>query len=509
VTLLKVLGADGELEEVERITISFQDSHGTTLPTLPILGRALIDKIETSYAATGNVEVLGVTIQISLPSALSSVLMFLVWDLRETASQCDLIHATEMERAEAKAKLTEAAENGYSVLDYIKTELVEYLKISGLQKFLLLDKLIDFVILQALSFGRLEHTSARLHLIVVGPPGVGKKILGLVARVLNPIIEELSGAKVSLAGLVGTPARSGSRVSANPGALVRASNGVAWMQDAHGLRREFEKIALVLQEVIEDGRLRDSVVGGKPVNIATSLLIDLNRVSQVGSMGKQAEAPILLCRPVISRVDLVAEIPGDTQRSMEIAESMLGDARSHETGPLDEQPRARALRVLVATLRDRHPSIELDGVASTMAQAFRSLWDERKAQFADAEDAADIPVRLAVTFKRLVSAYARASDRSRANETDVDNALEFLKMKLDFLAASSQTRVPRDTAQSSRRKWVRAHATTPTRPEDLAIAYTNETGVSVSPKTIHRDLAELQATRTSAGQFVVAPTDAE
>jgi len=509
VTLLKVLTADGQIEEVERISISFQDSRGATLSTLPIIGCSLIDKIDTSCAATGNVEVLGITVHVSSPSSLNRVLKFLVLDVREAASQCDLINATESERAEAEAKLAEAAENGFSIQDYIKAELVDHLHISGLQQHLQLDRAIDFAILQSLSHGRIGHSSGRLNLLLIGSPATGKKLVGTAARVLNPVTVELSPAKVSLAGLIGTPARAGSRISATRGALVTGSNGVAWMQDAHGLGREFEKIAVVLQELMEDGRIRDSVVGGQPINVATALLIDLNRASQVGSMGKTVEVPILLCRPFISRIDLVLEFSSDTQRSMEIAESMLGDAGSQEAGPLDEQPWVRRLRVLVATLRDRHPNIELDRVAPAMAQAFRSLWEARKAKFADSEKAADIPLRLAMTFKRVVSAYARGSDRSRANESDVDNAVEFLKMKLDYVAASSPSRVPRDNAQSSRQAWVRAHATTPASPEELAVAYTHETGVSVSSKTIRRDLIELRATRTSAGQFVVLPTDAE
>ena len=241
----------------------------------------------------------------------------------------------------------------------------------------------------------------------------------------------------------------------------------------------------------------------------TSLVIDLNRTAQVGLAGIAKEAAIIRIRPLLSRVDLLAEIPADVGRSWDVGEQMYGQLGKQRFLPAAWM---RPLQVVIATLRDRHPTIDLDSVRDLMLQTAQTIRENNKLQIEHMPEAGDIPVRLAITFARLVSAYARGSDRSIATADDVAKAAEFLRVKLDFLKLCGPDVVdtasvpPPHSKQQSRQDWVAQNAQTPIKPKELKEHYEAETGESVSEKTIKRDLENLSAKKVATGTFVV-PTD--
>ena len=65
-------------------------------------------------------------------------------------------------------------------------------------------------IMQSFSHGKSEKASMKLHSLVIGPPGVGKKLLTMTAKILNPVSEEISSTdgKITLAGLVGSAGKA-------------------------------------------------------------------------------------------------------------------------------------------------------------------------------------------------------------------------------------------------------------------------------------------------------------
>ena len=256
---------DGSTEDVEAIKVKIEDRQGEYVSTLHITGRHLVDSVSDISRAGACAEFLGVAVPMVNPDKISMGFYLHVVDVRSSKSHLDLLGATDEERAKAEQDLADLAltGTGINIVASILDDLIEGLDIVALEEFPFLEQLLTFTILQALSCGSISHSPARLHLMLVGPPGQGKKLIGLAARALNPVCAELSGAKISLAGLIGASHPTKNGWKSTPGALARAANGVAVLQDAHAWRlSEVTKVAPVLQELIEDGVVRDTVAGG-------------------------------------------------------------------------------------------------------------------------------------------------------------------------------------------------------------------------------------------------------
>lgn len=516
------VGEDGDADsdvipiKEEATCVRLRDMSGSEIWSLEVLGADLIDKLQRIRRTGLPAEFLGMVI--TLPAMLDKkrldasfgrdredfVLHLL--DARPSRSVLNMLGATSDERQGIEACRAELLTLNTSPLEDLRAEIIHGLAISGTDDFRLLRDLIEFTVLQALSTGRINQASGRLHALVVGPPGQGKKLIGVSAKVLNPVCAELSSVKVTPAGLVGSSTYTNGGWVSKPGLLPNAAYGVAWMQDAHGIGdTDVRRIAPILQEVIEDGVVRNAVAGGVLRDAPVALLIDANRTSHlmVGS-GARAEAPILRVRPLLSRIDVIAEIPDDVDRTWTVAGKMYRAFSVLEEGSNIEPQWIRGCRLLVATLRDRHPIIELDGVRSMMESVHDELRRNNQETFTLLPEAGDIPTRLAISFARLVTASARAHDRSVATEDDVDLAVRFLNLKLAYLrlrVAKSVSACP--DVQMGRQAWVAQHAGMVVTATALAEKYTVETGMAVSDRTIRRDLAAIGAQRVSKDEWLV------
>lgn len=399
-------------------------------------------------------------------------------------------------------------------MDHILDEVVRGLRVVALDQFPLLKTLLRFTVLQALSCGRLDHASGRLHAMVAGPPASGKKLIGLAGRALNPRWEEASAAKISAAGLVGASHHAAGGWQSQPGLIARADQGVVILQDAHAISQaELRRLGPVLQEVIEDGVVRDSVAGGVRRETAAALLIDLNRFAQLaaGPNGSAAEAALLLLRPLLSRLDLIVDIPADVERAWRVAGAMY---RTIGAGSqtFENQPWVRHLRLLVGALRDRHPEIDLDPVRGGMEAAHEEIARQNAHLFSTVPELGDIPVRLAITMARLVSASARSDDRSVASVEDLEEALTFVRLKLEFLrvavpdlarTADAAKRPEGDDAARERHAGQTVHVS------DFAKTYAEATGDTISERTARRHLRRIGAVRRGPGLYLLPPAEDE
>lgn len=513
--LVPVQMDDGTSEEVETTQATIQDRRRDSILTMDILGLGNVEMIQQAAKGGGPVELLGVPL--ALPTSFNSKtgqplqvrrsFFFQVVDVRSSYSHLDLIGATDQEREVAHLTLQEWRRDRMAPLEVIRDMTIDGLGILGTRDFSLLTELVEFTVLQALSCGSITHAPARLHMLLVGPPGHGKKLIGVAAKVLNPTFAELSAAKVSPPGLIGASSASAGCWRSQPGALARAAHGVAVLQDAHAWKaRELEKIGPILQEVIEDGVVRDTVAGGSTRNAPVALLIDLNRTSQVGLQGNQPEAAILRLRPLLSRVDVIAEINKDVDRAWRVAGEMYKGLRSSKDHAGGGESWKREVQVIVAALRDEHPEVDLAPVQGLMKKSHDEIWNANKDLLEYMPEAGDIPIRQAISFGRLVIAYARGADRSVATPEDVERAKKYINMKLAFLRMhGASMRAPEQPAGpgQERKQWVRQHAQKPISPEDLAVQYTQDTGNAVDEKTIRRDLKELGAKKQARGKWYV------
>lgn len=508
-TVISVPTDDDRTEDVEVTEIVVEDLDGETICSLGVVGQPLIEKLRQLQRQALLVEFLGCTVLVPVVRgrmcANRQRAFFLqVLDAREAGGTLDLLGATDVEREKVEALRQNLVEQGETPLAFLRRVVTERLRIVAADKTLLGD-LVEYVVLQAVSCGWIDHAPGKLHLLLVGPPGRGKKLVGLAAKCLNPVTVELSPIKATPAGLVGSSVRTAEGWRSIAGALPRAAHGVAVLQDAHAWPPYVvRKNAPVLQEVIEDGVVRDSVAGGRQRSAPTSLVIDLNRASQSERGYAGREAPLLSVRPLLSRIDVIVEIPPNAKQPWEVA-AELADSVGSRSMTLDQQPWVRTARLLVALLRDAHVQVDLTGVRPALRRAVQEIARRNAEVLERLEEAGDVPVRLVISAARLITASARACDRSVANEEDLARAVSFINRKLSFLRMHG---VPLSSCpdREDRQAWVAeqaAHA--PVRPDELARAYTEQTGEHVDERTIRRDLRALGAHRVGKGKYLLPP----
>jgi hypothetical protein len=254
-------------------------------------------------------------------------------------------------------------------------------------------------------------------------------------------------------------------------------------------------LAPILQEVMEDGVVRDAVAGGVERPASAALLLDMNRNAHVGAAGESA---LLAVRPVLSRADLLAEIPPDAEQAWSVARSMIDRIGSRPMS-LEADPRVRALRVLVATLRDRHPQIDLDPARDHLGAVFDAIRAANADVIANEPEAGDLPARLVISLARYTTAAARGAGRSAADASDVDAALPFVQLKLKFLKMHRPVVVKRTTPGD----FAAQRAGEPVRAEDLAAEYAEETGEACSERTMRRHLRKAGASRVGPNLYLL------
>ncbi len=514
---LVTVPTDEDFERVDSTCAKVTDFEGETLSTISITQRTLIDELRRHHRSGRGVEVLGIIVTLPvkydpkradhLTSPMQRAFHLHVVDVRACESSLDIVMATDDERQAALALLADLREQGISPLRYIHDEVVSHLQIVGLEDFHLLDDLIVFVIMQVVSMGRFGNASGRLHLLIVGPPGQGKKILTEVARVLAVRFEMISSGSLSVPGLVGACSRSQDGWHAERGVLVRAAHGIASLQDAHGLNvSELRRIGPVLQQVMEDGRATTSKAGGETWDTPVSLVIDLNRTAHLGVGTGGREAPLATLRPVLSRLDLIVEIPADIERASRIASRMMQTIA--QQGPAANFGWQRWLRVLVAALRDAYPVIDLDPVRDVMVRRLDDVLAVNASGMKRRQDGTDLPLRATVSMARMVAASARAEGRGWGEGSDVERAVHYLNYKLRYLDHVPVSTNYQTTKSEPREEWFRSrYAGKTVRPEEAAAEYEADLGEAMGERTARRYLKRIGGRKDGTEWTVPAGVD--
>ncbi len=205
----------------------------------------------------------------------------------------------------------------------------------------------------------------------------------------------------------------------------------------------------------------------------------------------------------------MVDIPADVQRAWKVGAAIYRTIGAGSDA-FDAQPWVRRLRLLVGLLRDRHPEVDLDQVRASMEAAHNEIARQNENLFSTLPELGDIPVRLAITMARLVSASARAHDRSVATLEDLEEALAFIRLKLEFLrvavpdlvgAAGAAARADGDDAAKQRHAGQTIHFT------DFVKTYAESTGDVISERTARRHLRRLGAVRRGRGLYLLPPGD--
>jgi hypothetical protein len=378
-----------------------------------------------------------------------------LWKVFPSYTAEDLIGVDEEDDpATLRRSYEKAGNRPYGVFNYIRRELIDRSGIKGVNEFPELGKCIDVMIYQAFSDGMNDapRYSNKIHTLVIGPPGIGKKFLVDIARALNPVFNQATsvGGKISVAGLVGTAV--GTRSTGNtrisqPGYLPLSSGGVLALSDFHQLKGNRETVLAALSEAMEDGIATDSTIARTRHQAETSLHLDLNRTVDVNpSRTVDTYSDVNIPYNIISRFDFIIDLPGDLERRLKPIEeafserTVLSSSRGREQGPRWQ----RELQRLVADMRSQWRKVgiprEVNEYALERVKREFGLVEGHITTLDQRVLESNIP-RTARSVHKFIKAIACANHSLTATREDVDRAFDFIREKITFLSTYREDNV--------------------------------------------------------------------
>lgn len=500
-------GDEGEEHSVDVTCARIGDLSGhDSIWSLDVFGASLIDDLERAFrtGAPHEFVVMPIALPVGLdkkrPDAWAGRRDYFVYllEMGKPTTHLDLWEPTDCELDGVQALADRLPREGVSPFEFVRREIIDLVGIVGLDENPGMSDALDAVILQAFSCGRFpEGNSARVQIVLLGPPSAGKGRVVRAADLLQPTVL-VTPANLSPAGLAGVAGRNGGILTSTVGALPAASNGACVVQDAQAIKRgALEKLSPLLNEAAQDGYVRKSVAGGFEREALVGFVIDLNlgRHMNIGG-GASTEAAIVTLRSLMSRMDVVIDLGDDYERAWRIGRKL------YEPPTVEAfADRARVLRLLIACMRDRIQKVVLSGVRRAMEDAHDQLFEKNRHRLERLPEAGDIPLRMALSFRRLVTANARAHGRHAAVDEDVDVALHMIEHSLAFRGLHSTD--PADSV-SVRETWLRNQNGAGS-AEDWTERFNSETSAAIDPRTMRRSFRKLHVTENPRGRYHLPP----
>ncbi len=417
----------------------------------------------------------------------------------------DLIQAKPAEIKEAEKLALSIVKSEGTIVGYIKRLLIKEIGIHGIERTPELEICIDFMILQSLSDGVSSKNSFKLHSLVIGPPAVGKKLLTIIAKILNPVCEEVSSnsGKITSAGLVGNVTQTDGVITSNPGYIPRASSGVLCIQDFHSITKKRQEVLATFSEVMEDGKVTDSTMARQSHFAATSIHVDTNKYSQVDPKRKKRtpRSDIDIPDNILSRFDFIMEIPADLEGQITIATKMAGgDEGKKMLFTLENTNRKpkwkRELKLLVAYART-YGMIDIEPKYTSYIQAKLKELVESTDR---AEYLTNMIIRLSVSIDRFVKAITMSHLKLAPTYEIIDYAFELIEPKISYLARISGEAASQHNLDKKGFIYESFAGQTFT-VKDVQEAFVNH-GIRISPATIYRYLNEI-AVNSEQGFYTI------
>ncbi|KAA3609705.1 MAG: hypothetical protein DWQ03_17145 [Calditrichaeota bacterium] len=479
------------------VELSIRDRSNNQIVVIPVYDESLRERLKDSFNHHIHCTFHGTVLSIITKEA-SGYLFYLHNYIVEVTPE-DLIEVQydlKTNRADIFLKEIATQQDKFS---YFKNKLVDGLKIKGLDKAKELSHSIDFMIYQAFSSGMYNNNSMKLHSLIIGPPAVGKKLLTLSAKVLNPVSEEIGvvDSKITMAGLIGNASLGKNNIwKSNPGYFTMASEGVLCIQDFHEVKKNRKEIFGALSKLMEDGEVIDSSSARTTFIANTSILLDMNRKSQVyKGEGSTESADINIPINILSRFDFIIDIPQDKQRQLVVAQDIFT-----KTEDLVDDWK-REVKHFVAYIRTYFKKIKFsEEVEVQLKKKLRQIESQVRTIPEIENDFQDFYTRLAVSAQKYVKAVASINLRTHARISDVDEAFRFIQTKVDFLKNHLINIKPRKV-NSAEDRWqlLEEEFTGKEFKRKEVIAFYEEKKILVNSKTVDRDL--LKASKVRQGVY--------
>lgn len=488
-----------QLEEkrVSVLEMMIQDREGSEIECLRVLNSKKGEKAVGIMQSQEFVIFRGTIISVIDTEFFTSQYYFLLYDIIERVTAEDLIYVDKSFPIDVNQIFLNELQ-GQGIFNYIKNTVVRELGIKGLESAKELDRAIDFIIYQAFSNGKYQNASMKLHSLIIGSPGSGKKLLTNIAMILNPVSREISAVdgKITPAGMIGNVKARNNRTISKPGYFGLASDGVICIQDFHEIKKNRKAVLESFAKVMEDGEVIDST-SAKTTHIArTAIHLDTNRYSQVYSEGNALKlSDIDIPTNVITRFDYIVDIPADIERQWKVVMDMSSGARTLSSFKSKESVKQwqRILKRIIAYIVSYSPNIEISqDVSDYKVAQLQLLKEEYESKIANINEWQGLFTRLAISIDKYLKAITTTKfPINVCKKSDVDIAIGFIRPKLDFVASLISDIPVNETAEVKRQNLILQVFKGRKFNKNEVTRVLNDKGISVTDKTVSRDLKDL------------------
>ena len=498
----------GDHDEERVVTeVRVVDSRRSAITSLPVSDADHVARLDELRVEGRRFEVLGAVTDVQVDPVGRREFRLLVLDVRPITTSLQMLRASPHEETEARDLLARLRQEGLSPFEYIRHQVCRHLGIIELPKEARFSRAVDTAIIATFSCGVVNGTPGNLHHLVVGPSGVGKKLLAQIARTLQPTYAEIGVTKVTDAGLCGAARRKDGVWTHTPGLLPRSHGGAFVAEDVHELAPHVRRSLVgMLLKLMEDGRLLDSTVAASEYDVHTSVHFDQNLRADVWDGEgdpRYTFQSLQLPKHFIGRTDFITALPRDNQRQRRLACEIAGaPERSHSP----DAAWARELQVLVALSRDEFSDPSLKSVTSLMNLAMEALCTANAPkQGAPLVHFDDFLTRLAVSLRKTAKAVCRSRCLVAATQDEVEEAKRLLRAKVEFLARLEPGVVSPSSwsTKAARQQGIQNEFGGQEVSVDDLKERAAEKGAHVDPKTIRRDLKDLGGKRVARGLFLL------
>ena len=266
-----------------------------------------------------------------------------------------------------------------------------------------------------------------IHILLVGDPGVAKSELLKAASKIVPKKIYVSGKNSSDVGLVGSIIKEENGYVAKIGALVRANNGIAFINEFDKMPREQME---VLNEIMEDKHTTISKAGYHfPVYFDVDTCMAANPKGSVFNPLDPLPQQVDIPATVLSRFDLIFYIKDkrDSFVDSKISDVVLSKWSSEADSVLKPEFDNEFVKKYIAFARQNVSPVLKDVVAKEKIKEFYLGVRGRIS-----EGGLSFGVRLQEALIRLSFAFARADLSSEVLPVHVDRALDLMSEYLKF-----------------------------------------------------------------------------
>jgi len=493
------LGRREDFATQASFTFGEPDAERHLIETLPTTDPALIREFQQSgtnviYSVTG----------ILLANPFSEQFEILLFELKALCSPLDLVEPTRPELKAARELLE--ATKGKSPMIEIKARIFEAMQIidPGDPIF---SEALEVVILQAASHGMINNENARIHDMLVGPPGIGKGVLAKVVRAIQPLYKKVEPQAITEDGLYGNSGSSGGKRVIRAGLIPQSHQGAFLIEDFHQANQlKNQRLVNSFTATMETGRCEAANASRTSYQAEVAFHVDANRLSDVderkakrnsaGTMLGSLTSDTGMPKNVLTRFDYLAEFERDVMRQLKLISQIAAKPVRIKGGVTETDAGIRSVQIALALLRDEIPEVEIDeSVSVCLKDRFWSIINVNKQVLNDHPYYADFMTRGVKSYRKFVAAHARLCGRTQANADDVVAVFPYILRKFETILAWIVGDVHDETNQAVRKVarqtclWLKLAGRT------VGLKEVRKQFPQVSNKTLKRDMGAICGSR--------------